>query len=84
MYELGMRLGFAHKMEDQFWHHTLQSLAAHFNVTGAPVQQKNTLVDPKLQWQYTKNIWNNAAIRSTLYVVATPVRWVGRLFNPKR
>jgi hypothetical protein len=84
MYEIGMRLGFAHKMEDQFWHHTLQSLAAHFNVTGAPVQQKNTLVDPKLQWQYTKNIWNNAAIRSTLYVVATPVRWVGRLLDSKR
>lgn len=84
MYEIGMRLGFAHKMEDQFWHHTLQSLAAHFNMQGAPVQQKNTLVDPKLQWRYTKNIWNNAAIRSTLYIAATPVRWAAGLFNRKK
>ena len=84
MYEIGMRLGFAHRMEDQFWHHTLQALAAHFDVQGAPVQQKNTLVDPKLQWKYTKNIWNNAAIRSTMYVAATPLRWVGGLFRRKR
>ncbi|HEX7588403.1 MAG TPA: hypothetical protein VF478_08830 [Anaerolineae bacterium] len=83
MYEIGMRLGFAHKMEDQFWHRTLQALAAHFDVQDAPVQQKNTLVDPKLQWKYTKNIWNNAAIRSTMYVAAKPLRWVGGLFRRK-
>jgi hypothetical protein len=83
LYEIGMRLGFGHKMEDDFWHHTLRALAAHFRVHGAPVDQKNTLVDPKLQWQYTRNIWNNAAIRSTIYVAATPVRWIGKLFNRK-
>ena len=83
IYELGIRVGMVQKMEDQFWHHTLKSLAAHFGVEGASVEQKNTLVDPKLQWRYARNIWNNAAIRTTLYVAATPVRWVGKLFSRK-
>ena len=81
LYEIGMRVGFAHKMEDEFWRKTLEALAAHFNIPGASVDQKNTLVDPKLQWQYTKNIWHNAAIRSTIYTMTTPVRWVGKLFR---
>ncbi len=81
LYEIGMRVGVAHKMEDEFWRKTLEALAAHFNVDGAPVDQKNTLVDPKLQWQYTRNIWHNAAIRSTIYIATTPVRWVGKLFR---
>ena len=35
----------------------------------------------KLQWRYAGNIWNNAAISTFLYVLATPFRWIGRLFQ---
>lgn len=83
IYEIGMRLGLLQKMEDQFWHDTLRALAAHFGVNGQ-VQQRVTLVDPKLQWGQAKNIWHNAGIRSTLYMMATPVRWVGNLFTKRR
>jgi hypothetical protein len=77
LYEIGMRLGFAHRMEDDFWHATLQSLAAHFGVNGQ-VQQQSTLVDPRMQWGQAKNIWHNAAIRTTLNL---PVRAVRNLFR---
>jgi hypothetical protein len=81
MWEIVMRL-FGFKKEDEFWHATLRSLAAHFGVTGQ-VQQKTTLVDPRVQWSQAKNIWHNAAIRSGLYVMAAPLRWVRKLFTSK-
>jgi hypothetical protein len=77
LYEIGMRLGFAHRMEDEFWHATLKALAAHFGVNGQ-VQQQSTLVDPRMQWGQAKNIWHNAAIRTTLNA---PVRAVRKLFK---
>jgi hypothetical protein len=77
LYEIGMRLGIAHKMEDDFWMATLKSLAAYFGVN-EQVQQQSTLVDPKIQWRQAKNIWHNAAIRTTLN---TPVRAVRKLFR---
>ncbi len=30
-----------------------------------------------------KNIWNNSAIRTTLYAMSAPIRWVGRLFRAR-
>jgi hypothetical protein len=76
-----MRIGFANKMEDQFWHRTLTALAGFLGTSTSKVEQKDTLVDPRLQWKYNRNIWNNAAIRSTLYTMATPIRWFQQLFN---
>src|SRR5712692_12659 len=76
LYELGLRFG-GHKQENQFWQHTLQSLAAH--VQGdAPitVQMELTCVDPRLQWSQAKNIWHNAAMRTAMYKMATPLRWI--------
>lgn len=83
IYEIGMRLGLVQKLEDQFWHDTLRALAGHFGVNGQ-VQQRVTLVDPKLQWSQWKNVWKNAAVRSTLYIMATPARWVVNLFTKRR
>ncbi len=73
LYEMSFRLGFGHKAEDEFWNGTLQNLAARLGVDGAIVNQSNTLVDPGMQWSAAKNIWHNAAVRTTLH---TPVRWV--------
>jgi hypothetical protein len=81
MYEIGFRLG-GYAKEDRFWQDTLKSLAEYFSVK-APVQTQKVCVDPKLQWSQAKNIWHNSAIRTTLYTVSTPVRWVGQSFRRK-
>lgn len=74
VYELGCRLGVVHKTEDTHWHATLSNLAAHFGVREPQVEQKNTLVDPRLQWGEAKNIWHNAAVRTALYMPVTLVK----------
>ena len=71
------------KMEDAFWHRTLESLAKHFGVTGQ-VQMTATCVDPRLQWSQAKNIWHNAAIRTGIYTTMAPLRWVGSLVPGKK
>jgi hypothetical protein len=78
IYELSFRLGFGHKSEDQFWHSTLENLAAEFGVQGH-VQQENELIDPRMQWNEANNIWNNAGVRSALYA---PVAAVKNLLRP--
>jgi hypothetical protein len=77
LYEVGMRLGVIHKVEDRFWHHVLKGLAAHYGVK-AEIQQHNECLDPRVQWSEAKNIWHNAAIRSGLYAARAPVRWLRR------
>ena len=78
IYEIGCRLGIVHRSEDAFWRQTLENLAAHFDVDGY-VQESVTLVDPKVQWSEAKNIWHNAAIRTGIYYLGSPIRWVGNL-----
>lgn len=73
LYELGCRVGVAHKAEDAFWHGTLRALAARFGVNGS-VQQRTTLVDPRVQWSEAGAIWHNAAVRTTLYAPLNAVR----------
>jgi hypothetical protein len=79
MYELGFKLGGA-RAQEQIWTHVLTALAAHFTIE-APVQFNKVCVDPKLQWSQARNIWHNAAIRSMLYTLAAPARWVRRLIR---
>ncbi len=74
LYELAFRLG-GSKAEDSFWIRTLESLASHYGVKGQ-VQMTATCVDPRLQWSQAKNIWHNAAIRSTFYTAFAPARWI--------
>lgn len=74
IYEVACRLG-ASKIEDAFWQHTLQSLAAHFGVDEL-VQTRQLCVDPKLQWSQFRNVWYNAVMRTVIYKMLTPVHWV--------
>ena len=60
-----------------FWMQTLRNLAAHFSSTRQP-EMKLVCVDPHLQWNEAGNIWQNAIIRTGLYVLAAPFRWAGR------
>lgn len=78
IYELGCRLGFAHKLEDEFWHGTLQNLAAYLGTPNAAVTQKNVCVDKRVQWSEAKNVWHNAAIRTAVYL---PVHLIKQLFK---
>lgn len=68
--EFMFRIGVGHSGEDDFWHATLRSLAARFGVNGVP-QQRNVLVDPRVQWGEAKNVWHNSAIRTALYMPVT-------------
>jgi len=74
-YEIGFML-FAHRQQEQFWHATLRALAKHFGVD-ADVTMQKTCVDPRRQWSQAPNVWLNAAVRTTLYLVAAPLRWAG-------
>jgi hypothetical protein len=77
LYEIGMRLGYADKKEDEFWTATLINIAKHFDVNTQATQHV-ACIDPRWQWKYFGNIWNNAAIRTAMY---TPVRAIKRLFG---
>jgi hypothetical protein len=78
IYEIGCRLGFAHKMEDEFWQGTLSNLARHAGVSAPQVTQQTVCVDNRVQWGETKNVWHNSAIRSALYM---PVHLTRRLMR---
>lgn len=80
IYEMSFRLGFGHKAEDEFWLATLKNLAARFGVS-TQARQEVALIDPRVQWSQARNVWHNAAIRTGLYYVATPVRWVRKKFS---
>jgi len=74
IYEAGFRL-LGSGGEDGLWRHTLTSLAAYFGVK-APVQMQQRCIDPRLQWLEARNVWQNAGIRTVLYLMLTPARWV--------
>jgi hypothetical protein len=72
IYELGLALG-GHRQEDRFWQHTLTQLAAAFG-HDAEVDTQVVCVDRARQWSRWTNVWQSAAIRSTLYTLGAPVR----------
>ena len=82
IYELTFRLGLGHKMEDDFWLATLGNLAASFGAQGTPVLTK-VCVDSRMQWSEARNIWHNAAIRTSFYTLGAPLRWVARKLGRK-
>ena len=81
LYELMFRLGIGHRMEDDFWKQTLRNLGAHFYAETSEPELRVVVVDPRMQWNEAKNIWQNAAIRTMVYTLGTPFRWLGRLFR---
>lgn len=76
IYEFGnLVMRGAHRQE-QNWMHTLTALARRFGVESEPVELDRKLLDPKWQWKEARNIWYNAGVRTVLYKLATPVRFV--------
>jgi hypothetical protein len=80
LYELGFRFG-ASKAENIFWQHTLVALAAQFGVHEL-VETKIVCIDPKVQWSQFWNTWQNAAIRTLLYRIATLVPRIRKRMHP--
>ena len=73
LYELMMHAPFiGDRMQNEIWRSTLRNLATHYGVD-TQVEQEIVVVDPRWQWRYARNIWQNAGIRSTL---SAPVRWL--------
>jgi hypothetical protein len=83
LYETSFRMGFGHKAEDAFWRATLENLSQYFGASGV-YELKAVVVDPRVQWSKAKNIWQNAAIRSGMYTMTAPVRWLGRRLGGKK
>jgi hypothetical protein len=75
-YDLMLPL-YGHRAEDQMWTKTLAALAAHFGAPAA-VTTERVVVDRRRNWSEAKNLWQNAAIRSGLYMTGVPVRWLRR------
>jgi hypothetical protein len=61
------------RMQNDIWRNTLRNVAKHFGVEGR-VEQRIVCVDSRRQWSQAKNIWQNAAIRSTIHTFSAPVR----------
>jgi len=83
LYELGMPI-IGHRSEDRFWQQTLEALAGHFGEPDPSVETDRTCIDKKRQWSKAGNIWHNAALRTALYLVSAPVRWMKRLLGRSR
>jgi hypothetical protein len=73
-WELTMMIPFVGaRMQNNIWRNTLRNVAKHFGVD-ARVEERIVCVDGHRQWSQAKNVWQNAAIRSTLYTFARPFR----------
>jgi hypothetical protein len=73
VYEFGLRFLGGAGQQERIWTEVLNGLAAEFGVRGEVVVQK-TCLDKRLQWSEAKNVWLNAVIRSTLYMLLLSVR----------
>jgi hypothetical protein len=77
IYEFGFRFIGGARQQEKIWAAVLTSLAAHFGVSGT-VQTDFSSLDNTLLWSGVKNVWHNAIIRTILYKLAAPLRWLRR------
>lgn len=76
LFEVGLALG-GQKMEDRFWVHTLENIAAYLGEPDSKVETHTVCVDRKRQWARWSNIRHSSAIHSTLYMIGAPLRRLG-------
>jgi hypothetical protein len=75
IYEFGFVFMGGAKRQEFIWVHVLTALAAEFGVKGQVVASRDCL-DPKLQWRYFGKVVHNAGVRTTLYTLTAPLRWM--------
>ena len=83
IYEFGFRYMGGAARQEFIWIHVLTQLAEYFGIKGQ-VSMTRECLDPKNQWRYAGRVVKNAGVRTTLYKLAAPLRWIGRLFNGKK
>ena len=94
LYEIGFRL-FASRTQDRIWSHVLKALASHLHTqqsdsstaVGAKAEEitiARICLDPRVQWSEAKNVWQNAALHTLVYILGTPLRWLKRRLRRER
>jgi len=82
LYELGYVFG-GNRLNSRFWIETAENLARHFGVE-PDVRSQVVCVDLRRQWRKAGNLSKNAAIRTFVWTLGTPVRWLRRPFTRRR
>jgi hypothetical protein len=82
LYELGYVFG-GNRLNSRFWVQTAENLARHFGVD-PKVQSQVVCVDRRRQWRKAGNLSKNAAVRTLVWTLGTPVRWVRQLLTRRR
>ena len=77
IYEFGFRFIGGARQQEKIWAAVLTALAGHLGVSGR-VETDFSSLDNSLQWSGVKNVWHNAIIRTVLYKLAAPLRWLKR------
>jgi len=80
IYEFGFRFIGGAAQQEKIWASVLTALAEHFSVAGL-VQTDVSCIDASIQWRQAKNIWHNALVRTVLYKLSAPFRWLAGLFK---
>ena len=71
-YEIGMEL-MGHRQENTFWEQTLVNVATRFGSTALATTEVE-LLDPRRQWKYARNVFQNSAIRTGFKRTTAPLR----------
>ncbi len=82
LYEIGFRL-LGSGVQERIWAHVLKALEAHLQVEGQLSIDK-VCVDPRVQWSEARNVWQNAALRTLLYTLGAPLRWLSRRLSRRK
>ena len=83
LYELGYSFG-GNRLNSRFWVQTAENLARHLGVDEPEVESRVVCVDRRRQWRKAGNLSKNAAIRTFVWTLGTPVRWLRRLLTRRR
>ena len=81
VYELAF-IALGSKLQDSIWEAVLRTLGKHYGVQGS-VQKQKICIDTRRQWSRARNVFYNAQIRTIIYTMAAPLRWIGRLVRRK-
>ncbi len=76
IYEVGNLLMGGARRQEENWKVVLTKLAARLGVYDQPVETQRRLVDNRRQWSEARNVWYNAGVRTALYQLAAPYRYV--------
>jgi hypothetical protein len=83
LYELGYVFG-GNRLNSRFWIQTAENLARYLGVEQPEVKSQVVCVDRRRQWRRAGNVSKNAAVRTFVWTLGTPVRWLRRPITRRR